>query len=188
MQHMLDDNGLLGPYGVRSVSKRHAINPFILELNGNQFILDYQPGESSTPMFGGNSNWRGPIWFPLNFLLIESLQKHHHYLGNEFKASLPTGSTNEASLLEVTSNLSQRLISIFLSDEHGRRPVNGRHEKFNSDPHWRELICFYEYFDGDTGAGLGASHQTGWTGVVAKLIRQYGEYTAPSTNASTTPP
>jgi hypothetical protein len=182
LQHMLDDHGLLGPYGVRSVSKRHAVSPFILELNGNQFILDYQPGESSTPMFGGNSNWRGPIWFPLNFLLIESLQKHYHYLGNEFKAALPTGSTNEASLREVTSNLSQRLISIFLRDANGRRPVNGRHEKFNSDPHWRELICFYEYFDGDTGAGLGASHQTGWTGVVAKLIRQYGEYMAPGSS------
>jgi hypothetical protein len=139
-------------------------------------VLDYQPGESTTAMFGGNSNWRGPVWFPLNFLLIEALQRHHYFLGDDFKVALPTGAANQATLWEVTSDLSYRLISIFLKDATGRRPVNGGREKFHSDPHWSDLILFYEYFHGDTGAGLGASHQTGWAGVVAKLIRQYGEY------------
>ncbi len=129
-------------------------------------------------MFGGNSNWRGPVWFPLNFLLIESLQKHHHFLGEDFKIELPTGSGRSATLWEVTTDLSYRLIGIFLKDAAGRRPVNGNRELFHSDPHWRDLILFHEYFHGDSGAGLGASHQTGWAGVVAKLISQYAEYGA----------
>jgi hypothetical protein len=176
LDHTLCDDGLLSPFGVRSVSKQHAANPFVLELDGRRFVLDYQPGESTTAMFGGNSNWRGPVWFPLNFLLIEALQRHHYFLGDDFKVALPTGAANQATLWEVTSDLSYRLISIFLKDATGRRPVNGGREKFHSDPHWSDLILFYEYFHGDTGAGLGASHQTGWAGVVAKLIRQYGEY------------
>lgn len=176
LEHALRDDGLLSPFGVRSVSKQHAASPFVLELDGQRFVLDYQPGESTTSMFGGNSNWRGPVWFPLNFLLIEALQRHHHFLGDDFKVALPTGATNDATLWEVTSNLSHRLISIFLRDATGRRPVNGGREKFHNDPHWSDLVLFHEYFHGDTGAGLGASHQTGWAGVVAKLIRQYGEY------------
>jgi hypothetical protein len=176
LEHALCDGGLLSPFGIRSVSKQHAASPFLLDLDGQRFVLDYQPGESSTAMFGGNSNWRGPVWFPLNFLLIEALQRHHHFLGDDFKVALPTGAANQSTLWEVTSDLSYRLISIFLKDASGRRPVNGGREKFHRDPHWSDLILFHEYFHGDTGAGLGASHQTGWAGVVAKLIRQYGEY------------
>jgi hypothetical protein len=127
-------------------------------------------------MFGGNSNWRGPVWFPLNFLLIEALQKHHYFLGDEFKATQSARTGDSQTLWQVTMDLSHRLIDIFLRDAHGKRPSNGRFEKFNSDPHWRDLLQFYEYFDGDSGAGLGASHQTGWTGLVAKLIQQHGEY------------
>ena len=176
LEHVLREDGMLSPHGVRSVSKQHAANPFVLRLDGQQFVLDYEPAESTTALFGGNSNWRGPVWFPLNFLLIEALQKHHYFLGDDFKVELPSGSGHKATLWEVTTDLSYRLIRIFLRDESGRRPVYGNREKFQTDPHWRDLILFHEYFDGDTGAGLGASHQTGWTGVVAKLIQQYGEY------------
>jgi hypothetical protein len=176
LEHALDDNGLLSPFGVRSMSKRHADSPFVLELDGRRFVLDYQPGESTTAMFGGNSNWRGPVWFPLNFLLIEALQKHHYFLGDEFKVALPTGQNDAFSLWEVTTHLSYRLISLFLKDQTGRRPVNGTRERFRSDPHWRDLILFHEYFHGDSGMGLGASHQTGGAGLVAKLIRQYAEH------------
>jgi hypothetical protein len=177
LEHMLQESELLSGFGVRSVSKRHANNPFVLELDGQRFELDYQPGESTTTMFGGNSNWRGPVWFPLNFLLIEALQKHHHFFGDEFKVPLPSNDTNVATLREVATDLSFRLISIFLKDESGRRPVNGNREKLQSDPHWRDLILFHEYYHGDSGAGLGASHQTGWAGVIANLIRQHCEYT-----------
>jgi hypothetical protein len=176
LEHALDDNGLLSPFGVRSMSKLHADRPFVLEFDGHRFVLDYQPGESTTAMFGGNSNWRGPVWFPLNFLLIEALQNHHRFLGDEFKVPLPTGVNNEFTLGEVTTRLSYRLISLFLKDETGRRPVNGTRDKFCSDPHWRDLILFHEYFHGDSGMGLGASHQTGWAGLVAKLIRQCAEH------------
>ena len=176
LDRVLDESGMLSPFGVRSVSKRHAAAPFVLELDGQRFVLDYEPGESTTGLFGGNSNWRGPVWFPLNFLLIEAVQKHHYFLGDEFKVTLPTGSGKVATLWDVTTDLSHRLIRIFLRDETGRRPLYGQREKFQTDPHWRDLILFYEYFHGDTGAGLGASHQTGWTGVVAKLIQQYAEY------------
>jgi hypothetical protein len=173
---VLDEGGMLSEHGVRSVSKRHQEAPFVLELDGRTFVLDYEPGEATTPLFGGNSNWRGPVWFPLNYLLIEALQKHHYFLGDEFKIECPTGSGREATLWEVTTDLSRRLIGLFLRDESGRRPVNGGRDILDRDPHFRDLILFYEFFHGDTGAGLGASHQTGWTGVVAKLIQQYGEY------------
>ncbi len=176
LSHALDEEGLLGPHGIRSLSKRHAADPFVLALDGQRFVLDYEPGESTTPLFGGNSNWRGPIWFPINFLLIEALQKHHYFHGDDFKVECPTGSGHEATLWEVTTDLTRRLIGIFLRGEGGRRPVNGGRRKFDDDPHWRDLIAFHEYFHGDTGAGLGAGHQTGWTGLVAKLIQQYGEY------------
>ncbi|MBL0140539.1 MAG: glucosidase [Betaproteobacteria bacterium] len=176
LEHVLREDGMLSAHGVRSVSKQHAANPFVLRLDAHQFVLDYEPAESTIAQFGGNSNWRGPVWFPLNFLLIESLQKHHYFLGDDFHVELPSGSGRKATLWEVTADLSYRLIRIFLRDENGRRPVYGNCEKFQNDPHWRDLILFHEYFHGDTGAGLGASHQTGWTGVVAKLIQQYGEY------------
>ncbi|HTZ00414.1 MAG TPA: hypothetical protein VMB75_11280 [Rhodocyclaceae bacterium] len=176
LRRVLAEGGLLSPYGVRSVSRRHAERPFVLQIDDHRFVLDYEPAESTTGLFGGNSNWRGPVWFPLNYLLIEALQKHHYFLGDGFKVELPSGSGRAASLWEVTTDLSHRLISLFLRDANGRRPVHGARGKFQSDPHWRDLILFYEYFDGDSGAGLGASHQTGWTGIVAKLIQQYAEY------------
>jgi hypothetical protein len=134
----------------------------------------YQPGDSDTWLFGGNSNWRGPIWFPLNYLMIESLQKFHHYLGDEFKVEYPTGSGNELNLREVATELSRRLINVFLPDSEGRRPVNGGVDRFDQDPNWSEHPTFFEFFHGDSGKGLGASHQTGWTALVAKLIRQSG--------------
>ena len=175
--HVLDPEQLLGPHGVRSVSKQHGEYPFVLNLEGREFKLDYEPAESTSGMFGGNSNWRGPIWFPLNFLLIEALQKHHYFLGDAFQVPDPAGTGPESTLWQVTSDLTRRLIGIFGRDASGRRPVHGRYEKFQTDPHWKDLILFYEYFDADTGAGLGASHQTGWTGLVAKLIHQHAEYT-----------
>ncbi len=175
LPHVLDESQMLGPYGVRSVSRRHANQPFVLNLQGREFTLDYEPGESTGSMFGGNSNWRGPVWFPLNFLLIEALQKHDFFLGDDFKIALDGGAP--ATLWQVSSELSQRLIGIFTRGADGRRPVYGRFQKFQTDPHWKDLMQFHEYFHGDTGAGLGASHQTGWTALVAKLIQQHAEYT-----------
>ena len=177
LRRVLSESEMLSPHGVRSVSRQHRTCPFVLDLDGQRFSLDYEPAESTSPLFGGNSNWRGPVWFPLNFLLIEALQKHHYFLGDGFKVELPSGSGNLATLWEVATDLTYRLVRIFLRDEHGQRPLYGTRRKFQSDPHWRDLILFHEYFDGDSGAGLGASHQTGWTGIIAKLIQQYGEYT-----------
>jgi len=175
LRFMLDEEEFLSPYGVRALSRYHLEHPYILGVNGTEHRVDYQPAESTTGLYGGNSNWRGPIWFPVNFLLIESLQKFHHYLGGQFKVEFPTRSGNMLTLWQVSEELSRRLVSIFLRDTQGRRPVNAETEKFQSDPQWRDLIEFYEYFHGDSGKGLGASHQTGWTGVVAKLMQQSGE-------------
>jgi hypothetical protein len=172
---MLDENEFLSRYGIRAVSKVHEANPYRLQVEGREYRVDYEPGESSTGLFGGNSNWRGPIWFPVNFLLIESLQRFHYYLGDDFKVEFPTGSGQYLTLWDVAGELSRRLSSIFMQDESGRRPAFGNAEKFQSDPDWRNLVLFHEYFHGDTGAGLGANHQTGWTGLVAKLIQQSGE-------------
>lgn len=176
LRKMLDENEFLGPHGIRAVSKFHEANPYRFHVNGQEYRVDYEPAESSSGLFGGNSNWRGPVWFPVNFLLIESLQKFHYYLGDSFKVECPTRSGREMTLWEVATELSHRLMSTFLKDSSGRRPVYGGIEKFQNDPHWRDLILFHEYFHGDNGAGIGASHQTGWTGVVAKLIQQCGEY------------
>lgn len=173
---MLDENEFLSPYGIRSVSKYHQEHPYCLKLDGEEYNIDYEPAESTNAMFGGNSNWRGPIWFPINYLIIESLQKFHYYLGDDFKVEFPTGSDKEMNLWEVAQELSKRLTRIFLKDESGKRPVYGDLQKFQTDPDWRDLILFHEYFHGDEGAGLGANHQTGWTGLVAKLIQQCGEY------------
>ena len=173
---VLDPDGMLTPHGVRSVSKTARRASVRARARRAAVRARLRAGESTTALFGGNSNWRGPVWFPLNYLLIEALQKHHYFLGDEFKVECPTGSDHEGTLWDVTTDLTCRLITLFLRDENGRRPVNGDREKFQSDPHWRDLILFHEYFHGDTGAGLGASHQTGWTGVVAKLIHQYAEY------------
>lgn len=176
LHKMLDENEFLSPYGIRSVSKYHQSHPYLLKLDGEEYRIDYEPAESTNAMFGGNSNWRGPIWFPINYLIIESLQKFHYYLGDDFKVEFPTGSGNQMNLWEVSQELSKRLNKIFLKDESDKRPVYGDLEKFQTDPNWRDLILFHEYFHGDDGAGLGASHQTGWTGLVAKLIQQCGEY------------
>ena len=175
LRYMLDENEFLSPYGIRAVSRFHHENPYKLNVNGAEHRVDYEPGESSTGLFGGNSNWRGPIWFPVNFLLVESLQKFHHYLGEEFKIEFPTGSGRMLTLWDVAAELSRRLTATFLRDENGRRPVFGNLEKFQTDPHWHDLVLFHEYFHGDSGAGVGASHQTGWTGVVTKLMQQSGE-------------
>lgn len=176
LQRLLDETEFLGDYGIRAVSKYHATHPYIFHANGSEFRVDYEPAESSSGLFGGNSNWRGPIWFPVNYLIVESLQKLHYYLGDDFKVECPTGSGQEMNLWEVATELSQRLIRIFLRNTSGNRPVFGGTEKFQTDPHWCDLILFHEYFHGDNGAGIGASHQTGWTGLVAKLIQQCGEY------------
>jgi hypothetical protein len=170
LHKMLDENEFLSPHGIRSVSKFHDTHPYIFEVNGEQYKVDYEPAESTTGLFGGNSNWRGPIWFPINYLIIEALYRFHHYLGDTFTVECPTGSGKQMNLKEVATELSQRLVSIFLRDASGRRPVYGDIETFQTNPHWRELILFYEYFHGDNGAGLGASHQTGWTGLVAELM------------------
>jgi hypothetical protein len=172
---MLDENEFLSPYGIRALSRHHLDNPYALRVNGVEHSVRYEPAESSTGLFGGNSNWRGPVWFPVNFLIIESLQKFHHYLGEQYRVECPTGSGQMMTLREVAAEISRRLTRIFLQDENGRRPVYGGVEKFQTDPHWRDLILFHEYFHGDNGAGIGASHQTGWTGLVAKLIQQSGE-------------
>lgn len=176
LQRMLDESEFLGPYGIRSISRYHEQNPYVFLADGREYRVRYEPAESSSGLFGGNSNWRGPVWFPVNYLLIESLQKFHYYLGDDFKVECPTGSGRMMTLWEVATELSHRLMKIFLKDATGRRPVYGGTERFQTDPHWRDLILFHEYFHGDNGAGIGASHQTGWTGLVAKLIQQCGEY------------
>jgi len=172
---MLDETEFLSPHGVRGVSRYHKDHPYSLYLGGIEHRVDYEPAESSSGLFGGNSNWRGPVWFPVNYLLVESLQKFHYFYGNTFKIAFPTGSTTTLNLWQVAAELSRRLTRIFLLDAHGRRPVYGDTETFQRDPLWRDLVLFYEYFHGDNGAGLGASHQTGWTGLVAKLLQQSGE-------------
>jgi hypothetical protein len=174
LSRMLDESELLSPYGVRSVSRYHRDHPFRVTIDGATYEETYQPAESRSDFFGGNSNWRGPVWFPLNYLLIEALQKWDWYYGREFTVPSSTQAGNALSLGEVARDLSRRMIRIFLRDDAGRRPVFGECERFQSDPHFRDHIPFHEYFHGDTGAGLGASHQTGWTGLVAKLIQQSG--------------
>jgi len=173
--YMVDKEEFFSPHGIRALSKFHAAHPYILAVNGSEYRVDYEPAESQSGTFGGNSNWRGPVWFPTNFLMIESLQKFHHYYGDGFKVECPSGSGQQMSLWDVSAEISRSLEHIFLRDGNGRRPLYGSVEKFQKDPWWRDLILFYEYFHGDTGAGLGASHQTGWTGLVAKLLEQTGE-------------
>jgi hypothetical protein len=178
LEKMLDENEFLAPCGIRSLSKFHEQNPFIFHVNGEEFRVDYLPAESNTGMFGGNSNWRGPVWMPVNAMILRALLNFYLYYGDSFTIECPTGSGKRMNLFEVAKEISDRLAGIFLKDEHGRRPVYGGTEKFQSDPNFRDHILFYEYFHGDNGAGLGASHQTGWTGLVAKTIQLFGQLNA----------
>jgi hypothetical protein len=171
---MLDENEFLSPYGIRALSRHHAEHPFVFFAQGQEYRVNYLPAESDTGMFGGNSNWRGPIWMPVNALVVRALLQYYLYYGDTFKVECPTGSGNLMNLFEVSREIANRLTRIFLRDQSGRRPVYGGAERFQTDPHWRDYLLFYEYFHGDNGAGIGASHQTGWTGVVAKLIEIFG--------------
>ncbi|NEQ88752.1 MAG: glucosidase, partial [Moorea sp. SIO2I5] len=179
MSKLLDENEFLSDYGIRGISKFHKDNPYRFYVNDHEHRVDYEPAESSNGLFGGNSNWRGPIWMPLNYLLIESLQTFHYYLGDTFKVECPTGSGNLMTLGEVSVELSRRLIGIFQKNQSSHRPIYGKITEFQTDQNWHNLILFYEYFHGDSGLGVGASHQTGWTGLIAKLIQQCVDDSAP---------
>jgi hypothetical protein len=171
LARMLDETRFLSPYGIRSLSKWHEKNPFVFKDHGVEFRVAYEPAESRSGMFGGNSNWRGPIWFPVNLLIIRALVLLHDYYGDDFRIECPTGSGKQLNLFEIARELADRLASIFVRDADGKRAVYGNNEMFQTDPHWRDYILFYEYFHGDSGCGIGASHQTGWTGTVARLIQ-----------------
>ncbi|MGV9002795.1 MGH1-like glycoside hydrolase domain-containing protein [Flavobacterium sp.] len=175
LKRMLDENEFLSPYGIRALSKYHEQHPFELNMMGTKFSVNYEPGESETVLFGGNSNWRGPVWMPINFLIVESLQRFHYFYGDEFKVECPTGSGNLLTLKEISEELSRRLLQIFLKDKNGNRPVAGSNEKMQRDPNFNNYILFHEYFHGDSGKGLGASHQTGWSGLIAKIIQPRGK-------------
>jgi hypothetical protein len=173
-RYVFDENEFLSPHGIRALAKFHRDHPFVLSVDGHSSSVDYEPAESTSDLFGGNSNWRGPVWFPMNFLLIESLQRVYHYYGDTFKVECPTNSGKQMTLWDSAAEISRRLSHIFLRRD-GRRAVYGDSPLFQEDPNWRDLILFYEYFNADTGSGLGASHQTGWTALVAKLLQQSGE-------------
>ncbi|MFL9900397.1 glucosidase, partial [Paraburkholderia fungorum] len=176
--YLLDENEFLGPHGIRSLSRYHLDHPFVMNVDGQEYKVQYLPAESNTGMFGGNSNWRGPVWMPVNLLIVRALVNFYTFFGDEFKVQCPTGSGQHMTLFEVAQELVRRLTATFLRDADGRRPVHGGTARFQDDPHWRDLILFYEYFHGDNGAGLGASHQTGWTGLVAPLLDLFGRVDA----------
>jgi hypothetical protein len=178
LTRMLDENEFLSPYGIRSLSRYHAEHPYVFTVHGQEYRVGYLPAESDSGMFGGNSNWRGPIWVPVNTLIIRALMHYFAYYGDNFKIECPTGSGKLMNLFEVAQEIVNRLAAIFLRDGTGRRPVFGGAEKFQRDPYWRDHLLFYEYFHGDNGAGIGASHQTGWTGAVAGLIEYFGHIDA----------
>jgi hypothetical protein len=175
---MLDESEFFGPCGIRSLSRYHAEHPYVFHVGGQGYGVGYVPGESDSGMFGGNSNWRGPVWMPVNALIIRALLQYHAYYGDDFTIECPTRSGRHLTLYGVAEELSRRLASIFLKDAQGRRPVYGDTRKFQDDPHWRDLLLFYEYFHGDTGLGVGASHQTGWTGVVARAMHLFASTSA----------
>jgi hypothetical protein len=178
LAYMLDEKEFLGPYGIRALSRTHLEQPYVIEAGGREYRVSYAPGDSDSGLFGGNSNWRGPVWMPVNMLLIRALLHFYEFYGESFKVECPTGSGREMNLFEVGRELADRLVRIFLRDANGRRPVFGVQEKFQTDPHWRDYILFHEYFHGDNGAGIGASHQTGWTGLVAKTLQLFGQLDA----------
>ena len=177
LRTMLDEREFLSPYGIRSLSRAHADAPYHLRVDHSDYEVHYAPGESDSGVFGGNSNWRGPIWMPVNGLLVRALLQYYSYFGDRFKIECPTGSGHEMTLYEVAEEISRRLASMFLRDGSGQRPVYGGTTLFQDDPHWRDLLLFYEYFHGDNGAGLGASHQTGWTGIVARMMHLFATTT-----------
>jgi hypothetical protein len=174
LARMLDENEFLSPYGIRALSRYHLEHPYVVQVHGEEYRVSYLPGDSDSGMFGGNSNWRGPVWMPVNVLLIRALLNFYAYHGDAFQVECPTGSGKQMNLFEVAHEIANRLARIFLRDESGRRPVFGGAEKFQSDPNFRDHILFYEYFHGDNGTGVGASHQTGWTGLVASLLELFG--------------
>jgi hypothetical protein len=175
---MLDENEFLSPFGIRSLSRIHAEHPYVFCADGQEYRVAYVPGESDSGMFGGNSNWRGPIWMPVNALIVRALLQYYAYYGNEFTVECPTGSGRQMNLYQVSEEISRRMAAIFLKDGNGHRPVNGGERQMQEDPHWRDYIQFYEYFHGDNGAGIGASHQTGWTGIIARSMHLFATTTA----------
>jgi hypothetical protein len=172
LRKALDPNEFLSDYGLRALSRYHAEHPYVLTVDGQEYQVSYDPGESRSGLFGGNSNWRGPIWMPVNYLLIESLRRYHHYYGDEFTIECPTNSGHYLTFNQIADLLAQRVLHLFQRDDHGRRAIFGEQATFQNDPHWRDYLLFYEYFHGDTGRGVGASHQTGWTGLIAEIIQQ----------------
>ena len=170
LRYLFDENEFLSPYGIRSVSRAHKDHPYVFHLDGQEYKVDYQPGESTIGLFGGNSNWRGPIWFPFNYLLIEALERYYHFYRNDLLVEFPTGSGVSLNLKQVADELSTRLCKLFLPGAGGKRPCYGDDPRFAQDPNWKELVLFHEYFHGETGRGLGASHQTGWTSLVIRLL------------------
>jgi hypothetical protein len=174
LRYLLDETEFLSKYGIRSLSRHHLDHPYILKFDHQEYCVKYLPGESNSNFFGGNSNWRGPIWFPLNYLLIEALERYHHFYGDSLKVECPTNSGQMMNLSQVAEELQHRLTQIFLPDEEGRCPWHGHNQYFANDPHWRDLILYHEYFCGDSGHGLGASHQTGWTALIARLLEDVG--------------
>jgi hypothetical protein len=188
---MLDEREFFSPFGIRALSQYHRDHPYELEVGDAKHSVHYEPGESATGLFGGNSNWRGPIWFPVNYLLVQALRRFYEYYGDTLEVECPTGSGQLMNLSDVANEITRRLVRTFQRGQDGRRPVFGANEKFQSDPHWRDYLPFHEYFHGDTGAGVGASHQTGWTALVAKMIHELfmkqtarSRITAPATTAS----
>jgi len=170
LSYMLDENEFLGPYGIRSLSRYHLVHPFVFQVEQDEYRVQYLPAESNTGMFGGNSNWRRPVWMPVNALILRALLNLYQFYGDDYKVECPTGSGRHLTLFEVAKEISRRLAGIFLRDASGKRPVYGGTKKFQEDPHWKDYILFYEYFHGDNGSSLGASHQTGWTGIIARAI------------------
>ena len=170
LRYVFDEAEFLSPHGIRSLSRAYRDHPFVLRSAEGEWQVKYTPGESDSGLFGGNSNWRGPVWFPVNYLLIEALERYHLFYGDSLKMEFPTGSGHRLNLAEIAQELSRRLVGLFLPNEGGRRPALGMESRFVSDPHWQELLWFHEYFHGDTGQGLGANHQTGWTALVTRMI------------------
>jgi len=175
LRYLLDEREFLGPYGIRSLSRHHEQHPYVFRAGRQEWSVRYEPGESDGALFGGNSNWRGPVWFPVNYLLVEALERYDHFYGDSLRVELPTGSGRRVRVGEAAREISTRLARIFLPDGQGRRPCHGGDPRYADDPHWRSLVLFHEYFHGDTGRGLGASHQTGWTALVVKCLEDVAE-------------